>query len=136
MTAASAATASRIASTPGVCGGETCIHGTRIMVWLLVYLRRRGRTDAALLDDSPGLTPAELDAAWDYYRRNPLEIEQAVWRNIVAADHEPGSPVPAWAVVCARLIGLTDDQVRDAFIRRSWNSRVPSRSRPPRRRRW
>jgi len=25
-----------IAKTPGVCGGETCITGTRIAVWLLV----------------------------------------------------------------------------------------------------
>jgi uncharacterized protein (DUF433 family) len=110
-----ATVASRISSKPGVCGGEACIDGTRIMIWLLVYLRRRGRSDAALLDDYPGLTPADLDAAWDYYRRNPLEIEQAVWRNTVAADHEPGAPVLAWVVVVARLIGLTDDQIRDAF---------------------
>ena len=113
MTTATAA--SRISSKPGVRGGEACIDGTRIMIWLLVYLRRRGRSDAALLDDYPGLTPADLDAAWDYYRRNPLEIEQAVWRNTVAADHEPGAPVLAWVVVVARLIGLTDDQIRDAF---------------------
>jgi uncharacterized protein (DUF433 family) len=115
MTAPIAATASRISSTPGVCGGDACVRATRIMVWLLLYLRRRGRTDADLLDAYPDLTPADLDAAWDYYRAHPVEIEQAVWSNTVAADHEPGVPVPAWAVVYARQIGLTDDQVRDAF---------------------
>ena len=95
MTAASAATASRISSTPGVCGGEACIRGTRIMVWLLVYFRRHGWTDAALLDAYPGLTSADLDAAWDYCARNATEIERAVWRNAVAAGHEPDATAPA-----------------------------------------
>ncbi|HVS34517.1 MAG TPA: DUF433 domain-containing protein [Gemmataceae bacterium] len=109
------ATASLISSTPGVCGGEACIRGTRIMVWLLVYMRRRGRTDADILDGYPGLTQADLDAAWDYYGQHATEIEQAIWRTNVAADCEPGALMPAWALVYARLIGLTDDQIRDSF---------------------
>src|SRR5260370_20982926 len=86
---------SGIPSTPGVCGGEACVRGTRVMVWLLVYRQRRGRSDAALLADYPGLTAADLDAAWDYYRQYPAEIEQAIWHNTVAANHEPGAAVPA-----------------------------------------
>jgi uncharacterized protein (DUF433 family) len=115
MTTTAAGDPGRVTSTPGVCGGEACIRGTRIMVWLLVFFRRRGRSDADLLADYPGLTPQDLDAAWEYYRRHPAEIEQAVWMNTVAADHAPGTPVPAGALVYARLIGLTDEQIRGAF---------------------
>jgi uncharacterized protein (DUF433 family) len=115
MAPGSAAPGGGITSTPGVCGGQACVRGTRVMVWLLVYRQRRGQSDSALLADYPGLTPADLDAAWDYYRQHPAEIEQAIWHNTIAANHEPGTPVPAWAVVYARLIGLTDDEVRNAF---------------------
>ncbi len=115
MTTKEAVVAEQVTKTPGVVGGEACIRGTRIMVWLLVYFRRRGQTDSALLNAYPGLTTPDLDAAWDYYRRQPVEIEQAIWQNTVAANHQPGTPVPAWALVQARLLGLTDDQVCQAF---------------------
>jgi uncharacterized protein (DUF433 family) len=107
--------AARITRTPGVCGGDACVRGTRIMVWLLVLLRRRGQPDAALLRDYPTLSTEDLDAAWDYYRLHPGEVEQALWVNIVAANHLPGAPVPAGALVQARLLGLSDDAIRAAF---------------------
>ena len=72
----------RVTSTPGVCGGEACIRGTRIMVWLLVYFRRRGRSDADLLADYPGLMPEDLAAAWQYEATHREEIERAI------KDHE------------------------------------------------
>jgi uncharacterized protein (DUF433 family) len=108
-------TVAPISRTPGVCGGDACVRGTRIMVWLLVLARRRGQCDADLLADYPTLTPADLDAAWDYFRRNPAEIEQAIWVNTTAADHPPGAPVPPGDLVRARLLGLSDEEVRAAY---------------------
>jgi len=61
------------------------------------------------------LTLPDLDAAWDNYRQHPAEIEQAIWQNTIADNHVSGTAVPAWAVVYARLLGLTDDQIRGAF---------------------
>src|SRR5437773_179976 len=78
---------------PGVCGGDACVRGTRVMVWLLVLMRRGGRSDADLLADYPALTQADLDASWDFYRQNPVEIEQAIWLSVTALDHPPGTPV-------------------------------------------
>jgi uncharacterized protein (DUF433 family) len=105
----------RIEMNPAICGGEACIRGTRIMVWLLVYLQRRGKSDADLLSAYPGLTPDDLPAAWEHFRLHPAEIERDIWTNTVAANQAPGTPIPPWSVVYARLIGMTDDQIRTAF---------------------
>jgi uncharacterized protein (DUF433 family) len=105
----------RIETTPGVSGGAARVAGTRIPTWLLVYARRRGSTDAALLADYPSLTPADLDAVWDYYRANPVEVEQAIWEQTVAANYAPGEAVPAWVLVYARQLGLPDDRILAAF---------------------
>src|SRR5205823_922299 len=40
------ATTDRITKTPGVCGGDACIRGHRIPVWVLVGYRRLGLPDA------------------------------------------------------------------------------------------
>ena len=69
-----------IRKTPGVCGGEACVRDTRVPVWTLWRLRELGRTDAQLLEDYPSLTPQDLAAAWDYARRNPDEICEAIAR--------------------------------------------------------
>jgi uncharacterized protein (DUF433 family) len=104
-----------VTRTPGVCGGDACIRGTRIMVWLLVLARRSGRSDAEQLNDYPTLSLADLDAAWDYYRRNPVEIERSIWQNTTAADHPPGKPVPPGDLIQARLLGLADEEIRSAY---------------------
>ena len=70
-----------IQKTPGVCGGDACIRNTRITVWGLVNYRKLGLTDARLLEVIDGLTRADLDAAWDYYSRNRVEIDQAIKDN-------------------------------------------------------
>src|SRR5438067_13710349 len=85
----------RIEKTPGVCGGDARVAGTRIPVWLLVYARRRGSTDAALLADYPSLTRADLDAVWDYYRVTPVVGELTIWEQAIAANYAPGDAVPA-----------------------------------------
>jgi uncharacterized protein (DUF433 family) len=70
-----------IQKTPGVCGGGACIRNTRIMVWLLVSMKRQGASDDQLLSSFPSLSPDDLGAAWEYYRRSPEEIERAIKEN-------------------------------------------------------
>jgi uncharacterized protein (DUF433 family) len=71
----------RIAKVPGVCGGDACIQGHRIPVWVLVGYRRFGKSDQALLRDYPSIAQADLDAAWQYAADHPEEIDQALREN-------------------------------------------------------
>ncbi|MBD2772784.1 DUF433 domain-containing protein [Iningainema tapete] len=59
-----------IQMTPGVCGGQARIRNTRIPVSTLVAYRKLGAPDEELLANYPGLTMADLGAAWDYYEQN------------------------------------------------------------------
>jgi uncharacterized protein (DUF433 family) len=111
----STANAATIEKTPGVCGGDARVGNTRISVWLLVLKKKLGRADADVLDDYPTLTQANLDAAWDYYRENPVEVERAIWLNDTAANVPDGVPPPAWIIVSGRMLGLSDDEIREAF---------------------
>jgi uncharacterized protein (DUF433 family) len=104
-----------IQKTPGVCGGDACIRQTRIAVWMLVVDCKLGMTDADVLVSFPALTQADLDAAWEYYRANPVEIEQAIWLNDTAANVPDGVQPPSWLLVSGRLLGLPDDAIRQAF---------------------
>ena len=104
-----------IQKTPGVCGGAACIRQTRITVWMLVLDHKLGMTDDQVLDSLPALTQTDLDTAWDYYRANPVEIEQAIWFNDTAANVPNGVRPPAWVIVSGRLLGLPDEAIRGAF---------------------
>src|ERR1700733_13542580 len=88
-----------IQKTPNVCGGAARIRQNRITVWMLVLDRKLGMTDAEILNSFPTLTDADLDAAWGYYRANPVEIEQAIWLNDTAANVPDGVQPPAWVIV-------------------------------------
>lgn len=105
----------RIQKAPGVLGGDARMGNTRIPVWLLVLARKQGQTDAQLLDAHSALSAADLDAAWDYYRDHPVEIEQAIWFNDTAVDVPDGQVPPAWVVVSGRLLGLSDAEIQSAF---------------------
>jgi uncharacterized protein (DUF433 family) len=70
-----------VQKTPGVCGGRACIRNTRITVWGLVNLRRLGAKDTQILESIVGLTPDDLQAAWDYYRQNGAEIDEDIREN-------------------------------------------------------
>jgi uncharacterized protein (DUF433 family) len=63
--------------TPGVCGGDACIRKTRITVWGLVLSRKLGAPETSILNNIVGLTPDEMEAAWEYYRSNAYEIDEA-----------------------------------------------------------
>ena len=62
-------------------GGDACVHGTRIPVWVLENCRHLGMPDAKILSTYPMLTPHDLEAAWDYVAANREEIEQAIREN-------------------------------------------------------
>lgn len=70
-----------ITRTPGVCGGEACIAGTRIAIWLLVEAQQLGITEAQLLQDYPHITAADLVNAWAYAAAHPEEITAAIFAN-------------------------------------------------------
>ncbi|GJD21293.1 Protein of unknown function DUF433 [Rivularia sp. IAM M-261] len=69
---------SPIQVTPGVCGGQARIKNTRIPVWTLVAYRKLGAPDEELLANYPGLTAADLSAAWDYYKQYPEQIGKQI----------------------------------------------------------
>jgi len=70
-----------IVSSPDICGGEPCIAGTRIPVWLLVQARRLGASEADLLQAYPALHPTDLLHAWAYERDHREEIERQIAEN-------------------------------------------------------
>ena len=61
-----------------VMGGDACITGTRIPVWLLVSLKAQGATEADLLLDYPSISAEALAAAWAYAEANVEEIHAAI----------------------------------------------------------
>lgn len=74
-----------ITKTAGVWGGEACIAGTRIAVWLLVEAQQLGITEAQLLQDYPHITAADLVNAWTYAAAYPEEIAVVILANNEAA---------------------------------------------------
>ncbi len=72
-----------IERTPGVCGGEPRVAGTRIPVWVLVQYRKLGASDADLLRCYPTLQAEDLTNAWAYYRSCQGEIEERIRENEV-----------------------------------------------------
>jgi uncharacterized protein (DUF433 family) len=81
---------SSIQKRPGVCRGDACIRDTRHTVWSLVERRRLGQADGQILQGHPDLTPADLDAAWDYCQKNLTEIELAIsLSNVDLKDRSP-----------------------------------------------
>ena len=69
-----------IEKTPGICGGEPRIAGTRIAVRTLVVLLRAGRSKEAMASDY-GLTTDQVDAAISYATNHGDEIEALIDRN-------------------------------------------------------
>ncbi|NEQ65991.1 MAG: DUF433 domain-containing protein [Symploca sp. SIO2D2] len=70
-----------ITKTPGICGGEACIAGTRIAVWLLVEAQQLGISEAELLQDYPHIHAADIVNAWAYADAHPEEITAAICAN-------------------------------------------------------
>ncbi|HEY2413361.1 MAG TPA: DUF433 domain-containing protein [Pirellulaceae bacterium] len=64
----------RVVSTPGVCGGDWRIKGTRITLRVLAESRLLGSTDKDLLEDYPSLTKEDLAAAWAFSAEHPRTV--------------------------------------------------------------
>jgi len=71
----------RVVKTPGVCGGEACINGTRLTVWGLVQWSRLGWDEGRFFEAYPQLTKEDLAAAWEYAEKHKDEIDQAIREN-------------------------------------------------------
>lgn len=66
-----------IVKTPGICGGQPRIAGTRIKVkHVYVWVEQMGRTPAQVVADYPHLSRAQVHAALAYYWSHPDEIHQ------------------------------------------------------------
>jgi uncharacterized protein (DUF433 family) len=70
-----------IEATPGICGGEPRIAGTRFPIWTLEQSRRLGVSEADLLHAYPGLRAAGLVNAWSYVAAHRDEIERQIREN-------------------------------------------------------
>src|SRR5271155_4914083 len=57
---------SLISKEPNRCGGDACIRDHRIPVWVLENYRRRGASDACILNAYPSLTSSDLQMVWEY----------------------------------------------------------------------
>jgi len=69
---------SLIVKTPDVCGGRARLVGSRMPVWTLVAMWKRGASDEDLLKAYPWLTQIELDEARDYSMVNEEEIDRDI----------------------------------------------------------
>ena len=70
-----------IDSHPDICGGDPCIAGTRIPVWVLEQARRDGTSEESLLASYPTLRAEDLANAWAYVRAHASEIDQQIDEN-------------------------------------------------------
>ena len=71
---------------PGVQGGDACIAGTRVPVWVLAAMHKRGDTAEEILEAYPSLTAAQVHAALSYYYDHRAEIDAVI--AIQNAGHE------------------------------------------------
>jgi uncharacterized protein (DUF433 family) len=76
--------ASIITTTPGVCGGDRHIRGTRIPVWGLEAARRSGISNERILAMYPSINREELAAAQTYADSHRDEMDRLI------ADNENG----------------------------------------------
>jgi uncharacterized protein (DUF433 family) len=76
-------TIEHIVRTPGVCGGEARIDGTRLPVWMLVAQIQSGATPDDLLAGYAhlALSRAQLYAALSYYYDHQPEIDRLIEAN-------------------------------------------------------
>lgn len=70
-----------IEKTPGVCGGDARVAGSRLTVWVLAQMRDLGMSDGAILANYPTLSPDGLRAAWAYTAAHRGEIADAIRAN-------------------------------------------------------
>lgn len=80
-----------IESRPGVQGGEPCIKGTRIPVWVLAALHKQGDTAEEILEAYPNLSAAQVHAALSYYYEHRVEVDVMIAAQNTHHDRIRGS---------------------------------------------
>lgn len=65
----------------GVCGGQACLTGTRIPIYILEQYRRLGASDDQMLDVFPNLSAQDVAAAWEYVGQHREEIDAQIARD-------------------------------------------------------
>lgn len=70
-----------IIETPGVCGGDRHIRGTRIPVWALEAARRAHIDDVAILQMYPTITAEQLAEAHSYADDHVEEMDRLIAEN-------------------------------------------------------
>jgi uncharacterized protein (DUF433 family) len=66
---------------PGICGGDACVAGTRIPVWVLERSRQLGISIDDILEDFPSISWKQLLDAWQYAEENRAEIDKQIREN-------------------------------------------------------
>ena len=74
-----------IVKEPDYCGGKAAIDNTRVRVMNVVFLHKRGKTEAEILETYPDLNRAQVYAALAYYYDHPEEIEAELRADETAA---------------------------------------------------
>jgi uncharacterized protein (DUF433 family) len=100
----------RIVASPGTCGGNPRIRGTRITVKVLARSRELGITDDELLEDYPSLTQEDLTAAWSFIEKNRRSARS--WGGALMAELFADEDVPYRLQDCLRLLGHNVATVR------------------------
>jgi uncharacterized protein (DUF433 family) len=75
-----------IVKEPDYCGGKAAIDSTGVRVMNVVFLHKRGVTEAGILEAYPDLSRAQVYAALAYYYDHPDEIEAELQADETAAD--------------------------------------------------
>jgi len=70
--------ATYITARPGAQGGEPCISGTRIPVWVLAAMYKQGDTATDILAAYPNLNAAQVHAALSYYYEHRSEVDAVI----------------------------------------------------------
>jgi uncharacterized protein (DUF433 family) len=75
-----------IVKEPDYCGGKAAIDNTGVRVMNVVFLHKRGETEAGILKVYPDLDRAQVYAALTYYYDHPEEIEAELRADEAASD--------------------------------------------------
>jgi uncharacterized protein (DUF433 family) len=79
---------------PDVSGGYPCIDETRLPVRSIVLVHRELGSLERTVEAFPQLTPAEVQAALDYYRVYPARVDEDIERNARAWEALASRPWP------------------------------------------
>ena len=63
---------------PDVQGGDPCIAGTRMPVWVLAAIHKQGDTVEDVLEAYPNLSAAQVHAALSYYYEHRAEMDAVI----------------------------------------------------------